>query len=261
VKPKSCLLALMLCCLPLLSGCNRYYLNNSLAPAMLADKINQPLPGLSSLSGVVKIQIQSSAGNYQLVQKLYYRQPDKLRLEIIGIFGLPAILVLIEGDDFRLFVPIKNILIKGKTSELGPAFSINDLLTGFLYGCRLDLKGGSDFKLEENDRYYRLSWLAQGYRQQATVDKKTSIIVRQEILETKTNEVVREVHRERFTEVGNRYYPRLISLYDREMKQKITFLFSSLAFDPALAEDRFQLKLPAHYEEKSLSDFMKDYGY
>jgi outer membrane lipoprotein-sorting protein len=251
----------MLCCLPVLSGCNHYYLADSITPAGLAEQLAQPAPEIQGLSGIVKIQIQSSVGSYQLAQKLYYKSPDKLRLEIIGIFGLPAILVLIEGEDFQLFVPVRNILIKGKTTELGPAFSINDLMAGFLYGSRLDLAGGSEFRLEENSRVYRLSWMAQGFRQQALIDKRSRIITSQEQFTVRSNTLIRQVKREKFTQAGQHYYPRLISIYDRDLKQKVTFLFSKLTFNPSLAADIFQLKLPARYEEKSLGDFLKDYGY
>jgi outer membrane lipoprotein-sorting protein len=260
VKSRSARLLLIIISCTTLLGCNRFYLSKTITPAALAEQVNQSPRTLKSLKGFVRVQIQSSIGNYVLGQKLWYAQPDKLRLEIVGIFGIPAILVTMQGEDFQLFVPVRNILIRGKAPDLGPAFSINDLLAGFLYGSRLE-PSGSGVTLEENTGYYRVSWGDGAYRQQALIDKKSRILIRQRTSSLKDGTLVREVDRSSLIKSGDSYYPRRISIYDREQKQKVTFLFSQLEFDPVLPTDTFTLKLPKQYEERSLADFMKDYPF
>ncbi|MDD5491808.1 MAG: hypothetical protein PHV60_03875, partial [bacterium] len=117
-----------------LTGCNRYYYPSTLSPAVFMDQQNQPQSNIQSLQGWVKVQLQSNAGNYILAQKIYYSSPNLLRLDIAGILGIPVVMVVIDQNDFQLFIPVRNILVKGKTDELGPAFTINDLLQGFIYG-------------------------------------------------------------------------------------------------------------------------------
>jgi len=130
-----------------------------------------------------------------------------------------------------------------------------------LYGSRLETPTAGSVTLEENSAYYRVSWSDGGYRQQALIDKKSRIIVRQRTLGNKDGALVREVDRTSLIKAGGSYYPRRISIYDREQRQKVTFLFSQLEFDPTIPADTFIIKLPKQYEEKSLADFMKDYPF
>lgn len=246
----------ILAALILLTGCNRYYYPSRLSPADLLSQQNQPKPELQSLQGWVKVQLQSSTGNYILAQKLFYAAPGRLRLEIAGIFGIPVILVVIDHNDFQLFIPIRNILVKGKTDELGPAFTINDLLQGFIYGARLDVGRGQDVTVEENSKSYKVSWTADGQQYISWVNKATKIITRQEIRSLRTKEAIRIVERAGVLKAGNDFYPGTVSVYDRDLQQKVTFKFSQLVFNARFDQNMFTLKLPAQYEEKKLSDFL-----
>ncbi len=219
---------------------------------------SQPQAAIQSLQGWVKVQLQSSAGNYILAQKIYYSSPDRLRLEIAGILGIPVVIVVIDQNDFQFFIPIRNILVKGKTDELGPAFTINDLLQGFIYGSRLDLEQGQNIIITENRKAYKVTWIADGQQNLAWVNKATKVITRHEVRSLRTNEAIRIVERAGIIKVGDRYYPGLVSVYDRDLRQKATFKFSRLAFNETINADMFKLKLPAAYEEKRLSDFLRE---
>lgn len=218
---------------------------------------NQPKPEIQSLQGWVKVQLQTSAGNYILAQKISYAAPGRLRLEIAGIFGIPVILVVIDQNDFQLFIPLRNILVKGKTDELGPAFTINDLLQGFIYGTRLDLDRGQNVIVEENSKAYKVAWIADGQQYLAWVNKATRIITRQEIRSLRTKEAIRIVERAGVIKAGNDFYPGTVSVYDRDLQQKVTFKFSQLTFNAKFDQNIFTLKLPAQYEEKKLADFLQ----
>jgi hypothetical protein len=245
--------------LSLLTGCNRYYYPSTLSPASFMSQQGQPQTAIQSLQGWVKVQLQSSAGNYILAQKIYYSSPDRLRLEIAGLLGMPVVLVVIDQNDFQLFIPVRNILVKGKTGELGPAFTINDLLQGFIYGARLDLTQGQDIAILENRKAYQVTWIADGQQNLAWVNKATKVITRHEIRSLRTKEAIRIVERAGIIKVGDRYYPGLVSVYDRDLGQKATFKFSQLSFNQKIDQDMFKLKLPAKYEEKKLSDFLSQF--
>jgi outer membrane lipoprotein-sorting protein len=245
--------------LVLLTGCNRYYSPSTLSPAAFISQQDQSQSAIQSLQGWVKVQLQSSAGNYILAQKIYYSSPNRLRLEIAGILGIPVIMVVIDGNDFQFFIPVRNILIKGKTDELGPAFTINDLLQGFIYGHRLDLEQGQDIAITENSKAYKVTWHVDGQQNLAWVNKATKIITRHESRSLRTKEAVRTVERAGIIKVGDRYYPGTVSVYDRDLGQKVTFKFSGLSFNQKLDQDMFKLKLPAKYEEKKLSDFLQEF--
>lgn len=254
------ILLLMFCLNLALAGCNRYYVAPATTTDRLLKEINQSTMGICSLKGVAKIQIQSSVGNYQLVQKIFYLAPDKIRLEILGIFGVPAIQVLIEGEQLQLFMPVRNVLVKGEASELGFAFAINDIVATFLNGAKLDLPAGALVSLEENRKFYQLSWVeAEGQCQEVLVDKKTKIIARQLVRRTRDRVIIRKIERSNFIKSGQYYYPKQVSIYDRDLKQKVTFLFSQLQLNLPLEPQVFQLKLPSQYEQKNLSDFLMDY--
>ncbi|MBI5555255.1 MAG: hypothetical protein HY920_05325 [Elusimicrobia bacterium] len=247
----------ILSALVLLTGCNRYYYPSSLSPADLVSQQNQLKPEIQSLQGWVKVQLQSSAGNYILAQKIFYSTPGRWRLEIAGIFGIPVILVVIDQHDFQLFIPLRNILVKGKTAELGSAFTINDLLQGFIYGARLDLDRGQNVVVEENSKAYKVAWTVDGQQYLAWVNKATKIITRQETRSLRTEEAVRIVTRAGMIKAGNDFYPETVSVYDRDLKQKVTFKFSGLTFNAKFDQNMFTLKLPAQYEEKKFSDFLR----
>jgi len=248
----------MLSALVLLTGCNRYYYPSTLNPVALMSQQDQPQTNIQSLQGWVKVQLQSRVGNYILAQKIYYSSPDRLRLEIAGILGIPVIMVVIDQNDFQLFIPVRNILVSGKTDELGPAFTINDLLQGFIYGSRLDLEQGQDITITENSKAYKVTWIADGRQNLAWVNKTTKVITRHEIRSLRTKEAIRVVERAGIIKIGDRYYPGLVSVYDRDLQQKATFKFSGLSFNQQIAADMFKLKLPAKYEEKKLSDFLRE---
>ncbi|MDD5131088.1 MAG: DUF4292 domain-containing protein [bacterium] len=248
---------LILSVLVFFTGCNRYYYTSTLSPAALMDRQDQPQAEIRSLQGWVKVQLQSSAGNYILAQKIYYSAPNRLRLEIAGILGISVVMVVIDQDDFQLFIPVRNILVKGKTNELGPAFTINDLLQGFIYGARLDLEQGQDISITENSKAYKITWLAAGQQNLAWINKATKVITRHEVRSLRTKEAIRIVERAGIIKVGDNYYPGLVSVYDRDLRQKVTFKFSGLSFNQAIDQDLFKLKLPVAYEEKKLSDFLQ----
>jgi hypothetical protein len=218
----------------------------------------QPQTDIQSLQGWVKVQLQSTAGNYILAQKIYYSSPSRLRLEIAGILGIPVVIVVIDQNDFQFFIPVRNILVKGKTDELGPAFTINDLLQGFIYGARLDLARGQDIAITENSKAYKITWIENGQQNLAWVSKITKVITRHEIRSLRTKEAIRIVERAGIIKVGNTYYPGTVSVYDRDLGQKATFKFSNLAFNQPLDQNLFTLKLPAKYEEKKLSDLLQE---
>lgn len=218
----------------------------------------QPQSDIQSLEGWVKVQLQSTAGNYILAQKIYYSSPNRLRLEIAGILGIPVVIVVIDQNDFQFFIPVRNILVKGKTDELGPAFTINDLLQGFIYGARLDLSRGQDITITENSQAYKIAWVENGQQNLAWVNKATKVISRHEIRSLRTKEAIRIVERAGIIKVGKTYYPGTVSVYDRDLRQKATFKFSNLAFNLQLDPALFTLKLPAKYEERKLSDLLQE---
>ncbi|MDD5259529.1 MAG: hypothetical protein PHD29_06140 [bacterium] len=242
-----------------LTGCNRHYFPSTLSPGAFMSQQSQSQAEIQSLQGWVKVQLQSSAGNYILAQKIYYSSPNLLRLEIAGILGIPVVMVVIDQNDFQLFIPIRNILVKGRTDELGPAFTINDLLQGFIYGSRLDLGTGQNIIITENSKSYKVAWIAEGQQNLAWVNKATKVITRHEVRSLRTNEAIRIVERAGIIKVGDWYYPGLVSVYDRDLRQKATFKFSRLSFNEQISADVFKLKLPATYEEKKLSDFLRDF--
>jgi outer membrane lipoprotein-sorting protein len=244
--------------LVLLTGCNRYYYPSTLAPAALVNQQSQPQSEIQSLQGWVKVQLQSSAGNYILAQKIYYSSPNRLRLEIAGILGIPVVMVVIDQDDFQFFIPVRNILVKGRTDELGPAFTINDLLQGFIYGARLDLEQGQDIAITENSKTYKVTWTVDGQQNLAWVNKATRVITRHEVRSGRTKEAIRIVERAGIIKVGNTYYPGTVSVYDRDLRQKVTFKFSGLVFNQSISPDMFKIKLPEKYEEKKLSDLLQE---
>lgn len=221
------------------------------------DQQNQPQSNIQSLQGWVKVQLQSNAGNYILAQKIYYSSPNLLRLDIAGILGIPVVMVVIDQNDFQLFIPVRNILVKGKTDELGPAFTINDLLQGFIYGARLDLDRGQDIVITENNKTYKVTWIADGQQNLAWIDKVTKVITRHESRSLRTKEAIRIVERAGIIKVEDKYYPSLVSVYDRDLRQKVTFRFSGLSFNQKIDQEMFRLKLPAKYEERKLSDFLQ----
>lgn len=248
---------ILLAVLITLTGCNRYYYPSTLNPAAFIEQQGQPQSSIQNLQGWVKVQLQSNAGNYILAQKIYYSSPNQLRLDIAGILGIPVVMAVIDQNDFQLFIPVRNILIKGKTDELGPAFTINDLLQGFIYGARLDLEQGQDIAITENNKTYKVTWIMDGQQNLAWIDKTTKVITRHEIRSLRTKEAIRIVERAGIIKVEDRYYPSLVSVYDRELRQKVTFKFSGLSFNQKIEPDMFKLKLPAKYEERKLSDFLQ----
>ncbi len=241
-----------------LTGCNRYYFPSTLSSGALMSQQDQPQTEIQSLQGWVKVQLQSNTGNYVLAQKIYYASPGLLRLEIAGILGMPVVMVVIDRNDFQFFIPVRNILVTGKTYELGPAFTINDLLQGFIYGSKLDLAQGQDIIITENKKDYKVTWVTAGQQNLAWVNKATKVITRHEVRSLRTKEAIRIVERGGIIKVGERYFPGLVSVYDRDLQQKATFKFSGLSFNEKIAADMFKLKLPAAYEEKKLSDFLQD---
>ncbi|MDD5491477.1 MAG: hypothetical protein PHV60_02190, partial [bacterium] len=176
---------------------------------------------------------------------------------IAGILGIPVVMVVIDQNDFQLFIPVRNILVKGKTDELGPAFTINDLLQGFIYGARLDLDRGQDIVITENNKTYKVTWIADGQQNLAWIDKVTKVITRHESRSLRTKEAIRIVERAGIIKVEDKYYPSLVSVYDRDLRQKVTFRFSGLSFNQKIDQEMFRLKLPAKYEERKLSDFLQ----
>lgn len=213
---------------------------------------------LQTLHGVAKVQIENKLGNYIISQKIWYKHPGNIRLETIGIFGLPLIHTLINDKTVSIFIPVKNMLLKGEISELGDAFTLKDIVTELFQGTVPAIgEGYQDLLLKESSRAYLITWSEHHLVHKVWVNKRSNTVTKYDIYSKKNNVLLKRVERSSFFRDKKNYFPRLIAIYDKESAQKVTIRFVNLNVNEVLSDDIFTLPLPAQYEERDVREFLQ----
>lgn len=244
----------------LFAGCLPYYRSTEIEPLqfLAARKANPVF--LQTLSGTARIQVENKLGNYLISQKVFYRHPDKLRFETTGIFGMPMLHTLIKDNTIAIFVPIKNILVKGQFTGHEQTFSFHEIIREFFQGTSLPVGNDAQkLNLRESSATYLFTWEENGLMHKAWLNKRMDIVTRYEIYLPGKKYPFKRLQRGGFVKNEKGYFPRKISLYDGESHQKIIIVFVHLEVNPLLAESVFTLPLPAYYEEKDLQEFLQSF--
>jgi len=72
---------------------------------------------VDSMRTLMNVTIETPDQNGELREFLSYQKPDKLRIDVMGIFNEPKVVALAVGKSFRIYFVAENEVIKGDLSD------------------------------------------------------------------------------------------------------------------------------------------------
>ncbi|MBN2429452.1 MAG: DUF4292 domain-containing protein [Deltaproteobacteria bacterium] len=211
----------------------------------------------ASLKGIARISFQEKGRKTVRVKSiLLVEQPHRVRSEILGFFGQPAAVAVVNGELASLLVPGEGVLYKGGASArnlqrvLRIPLEIKDLINFILYRVPVIEYQDSNLEMTEEGRS-RLLLKGKGDLQEELLFNTEQKLVEARL--QKGEEEILKLSYGNFTEGGNPF-PRLLvlNLPSRGVEARIEF--SSLETNVGLDEKLFHLKKPEGFQIRQLPD-------
>lgn len=210
---------------------------------MLLARLAADAARFESLRGLAEARVVQADREQSSTQVILARRPDRLRIEVLGLFGQPALLLVADGTLLSAYLPGMQRYYQGPLTDTSLArftrlpLSFKQLLA-LLLGD-LPQPAHDHAEVAWGDGLWQLHLQAdEGFEQRFAFDRELRL-VRADYLH---NGVMRlRIDYAEFVADGFARSVRL-TLPDEELEASLHF--SEVSLNPSLADDRFQLAPP-----------------
>lgn len=117
---------------------------------------------VESIKGLADVKATIRGKDTNVKEIIVVKRPGKIRLETVGIFGSPLLIMATDGSTFSMHMPIENRFSSGKLSSAAAPFPFNILGAGdiadiFLGNTPLIQYGYSHLEYSDKERSYVLT--------------------------------------------------------------------------------------------------------
>lgn len=198
-----------------------------------------------SLKGLASIRAEIDGRVTNARQVLLMEKPARLRAEVLGLFGQPALQVAVDRGQLAVHVVQEGRYLKGAATAGNLArftrmpLGVDDLVRLALYDVPLIPYGESTLRTDERGYLLRLE-ASRGDRQDLLFDTLGRLYG---VEYFRGGELLLKVGYQRFAEQQGGF-PRELSLEMPVRRTSLTLVYSDLELNPELAGDRFTLTPP-----------------
>jgi len=219
--------------------------------AMLLSRLSAHAGRFQSLRGLAEARVVQADNEQSSTQVILARRPDHLRIEVLGLFGQPALLLVTDGTLLSAYLPAMQRFYQGPLTDASLArftrlpLSYRQLLALLLGDLPLPAHEHAVVSWEDGAWQLQLQ-ASEGYEQRYAFDEELRL-VRADYLH---DGVLRlRVDYDEFDVEGFARSMRL-ALPDAELEASLHF--SEVSLNPPLADERFQLVPPAGLQVRPL---------
>lgn len=210
---------------------------------------------ITSVQGLAKAKVQTSEKSLNGTQVVLAEKPNRLRVETLGLFGSPLLLLAADGENIAVLLPTQNVFYAGSATpeNLGrfvriPA-RLSDLVTFLLYQPPI-IKALSDEAFKLPDGGWLLILYGQERRQELTFNDVRQLV---EVSYYDHGELFLRLNYGDFGDDGEAF-PKSFTLELPGSQMSAQLEFSDLKTNGSLRTDVFQLTPPVGATVISLDD-------
>ena len=264
LKLKMCyLLSIFLC---ILSGCAMRPGAESIPPpdvhSILATlKMRYDL--VDSMRAWMNVGIESQGKKEEIREYFYYEKPDKLRVDAMGPFNEPRVVVLAVEKSFRIYFVAENELIDGDLSDgvIKDVFNVDlrvsDVRSSIFANPFLD-GNVNELEIESyGDEYLvRRQSTRPDYREEISILARDIVVNKWRIMDAE-GKMIQEITFSKYQKVGGILRPLKAVIHRPADGTRISIESTKPEINVKLAEMTFNLPIPEGAKVYQLSDLKK----
>lgn len=86
------------------------------AAAVLLERLDQSRLAVETMKGLARVEVESPRGSQSFTQVLLLQRPDRIRAEVLGLFGQPALVLVSDGQQMSVALPAAGQYYRGAAS-------------------------------------------------------------------------------------------------------------------------------------------------
>lgn len=231
----------------------------------ILERMNARRLEIQSFQGRAQLEVRWNEASYILPEMIYYQKPDRLRLETLGLFGLPITILTYGQEEVFFYLPLHRQGYRGRVSLeefLSPelkklGWKGEDFLEG-LFSQTLLASGYQIVSLEKlssrgKEEYYLLEMISpsEGYKQKIRVKVPPYVIIRNEIYDQKEN-LLMVWESSDWIEESGKWFARKTVLDWKKENLRLVFSYQSWKINPIFSTGIFEIQPSSALEIISL---------
>lgn len=218
----------------------------SVSEEVLLQKLAYNREVFHSLKGLANIRVEFEGKTTRARQVVLIQKPARLRTEILGLFGQPALQVAVHNNQLAVHIPGESLFLQGPATPSNLArftllpLGVEDLVRLVLYDVPLMPYIESSVATSAQGYELRLAD-AQGGAQTLIFDKRIRLV---EVVYFRLGQPFLRVVYDNFPaeEAG---FPRSTALFMPQRPASLMLDYSELEINASIPSERFVLKAPA----------------
>lgn len=172
--------------------------NTFLPPQVILEKIDRDDQRKDALKAIAHIEVNTLRGRYPLKAALMVKRPSSLRLEILPLLGPPELILSVQGNTLKVFLPQRGEFYIGQASEknLGGFFPfpmkglVIEDITSILFGTHPTVKEESlTFRGSHDEGLYRVDILSEKRKiQSLLIDIEKNTLMKVNLFDNDNNQ-------------------------------------------------------------------------
>lgn len=240
-----------------LSGCaGRQEIRPSkVLPVTVADilkKMEESSERVHSLKGLANIKVTYNGSGTNVKEVVVVKRPEKMRLETIGLFGNPVLILATDGHSVSIYEQAENRFYKGDISSrdivlpfplnLLGTWNVPDMLLG---GTSVIKYGKGDIEFSDAEKRYVLTLRsADGFRRQViTVDAENLRLMKSETIDGERGMALSVAFSD-YQDVDNIPFPKDIKIQFADKPDILQIRYEDIELNKEAADELFVITPP-----------------
>ena len=199
---------------------------------------------VNSLKGLANVQVVVGGNNANVKEVMVVKRPGKLRLETIGLFGSPLLIVVTDGSILTMHMPAENRFSRKELSSEAVPFPFNLLVAEeiadiFLGSTPIVRHSSSNIEYSDDGNYLFTLGSSDGLKKQViSLEAGTLRLLRSEIKDGERGIAV-SISYSDYQDVSGAPFPKEIKVESSPNQDNLLIRYEDIELNKDINEDLF----------------------
>lgn len=235
---------------------------HDLKPSETLPKADEILKGLenvrervNSLKGLASVKVVAGGNGANVKEVVVVKRPGKMRLETIGIFGSPLLIMATDGPSLAMHMPAENRFFRKELSSEDVPFPFNILAAGeiadiFLGSTPVVRYSSSQIEYSDEGNYLLILGSSDSLKKQAiSMEAGTLLLLRSEITDGERGIDV-SVSYSDYQDISGIPFPKEIKIETSPNQGSLLIRYEDIELNSEINDDLFVLAPPENNTER-----------